>query len=182
MSFLLILLAAFVFSADGPAQSLKVGDKAPDIVMATPEGKEIKLSSLQGQMVLIDFWASWCRPCRKENPEIVKTYHEYKDTEFKNGKGFTVFSVSLDNKDVAWTKAIEADKLTWEHHVSDLKGWNNEAARKYEVRSIPQSYLIDGDGVIVAINPRGSELEKQLKRHLKKKSFFNFWSLQSILF
>lgn len=175
MKYLFIVLVFFITAANLPSQNLQVGDKAPDIVMKGPDGKEMQLSSLRGKMVLIDFWASWCRPCRKENPEIVKTYHEYKDKTFENGEGFTVFSVSLDSKQANWEKAIQADNLTWEYHVSDLKGWDNEAARKYEVSSIPQSYLIDGDGIIVAVNPRGGKLESALKKQQSKKGIFSLF-------
>ncbi len=157
------------------AQHLKEGDKAPDIRMAGLDGKEITLSSLKGKVVLVDFWASWCRPCRKENPGIEKAYQEYKDEQFKNGDGFTVFSVSFDTQQLAWERAIEKDGISWDYHVSDLKGWNSAAAKLYEVNAIPQSYLIDGDGIIIAVNPRGGQLEKELKKYRKKSfSLFNF--------
>lgn len=175
MRYLFIIFTFFISAATTPGQDLEVGDKAPDIVMNGLNGKEMQLSSLRGKMVLVDFWASWCRPCRKEHPEIIKTYQEYKNEDFKNGKGFTVFSVSLDNKRSSWEKAIQADQLPWQYHVSDLKGWDNAAARKYGVSSIPQSYLIDGDGIIVAVNPRGGKLENALKKQLNKKGIFSFF-------
>ena len=110
---------------------------------------------------------------KKENPNIVEVYKKYKDSNFKNGKGFTVLSVSLDFKQEAWEKAIEADLMEWSYHVGDLKGWRNAAAQEYKVKSIPTSYLIDGDGVIVGINLRGDSLESTLKKIRKKKSFFS---------
>lgn len=179
MKYLFIIL--IFLAIDGLGQNLKVGDKAPEITMKDIHGKELKLSSLKGKVVLIDFWASWCGPCRKENPEIVKTYQEYKDKAFKNGDGFTVFSVSLDSKQAAWEKAVTTDNLTWDYHVSDLKGWDNKAARLYHISSIPQSYLIDGDGNIIAVNPRGGALEKELRKIRKKNSpFFDFiWFSQN---
>ncbi|WP_109830783.1 peroxiredoxin family protein [Reichenbachiella versicolor] len=152
------------------AFALEKGEKAPDIILQDVNGKEVRLSSLKGQVVLLDFWASWCKPCRKENPMLVRMYNEYKDVEFENGKGFTIYSVSLDMKKEAWEKAIEKDGLVWDTHVSDLKGWKSAAAKTYSIRSIPQSYLLDGDGNIIAVNPRGERLEKELKKFKKSSS------------
>lgn len=147
---------------------LKIGNKAPDIEYFSPEGKPIKLSSLKGQIVLVDFWASWCPPCRKENPNLVKSYEHFKNATFKNGKGFTVYSVSLDKNKNGWIGAIKSDNLSWDYHVSDLKGWESEAASLYEVRAIPSNFLIDGDGVILARNLRGSALDAKLDKLLTK--------------
>lgn len=144
-----------------------IGDKAPDIAMRDPEGNIRKLSDLKGQVVLIDFWASWCRPCRMENPNVVRTYNEFKDAAFKNGNGFTVFSVSLDQNKAAWLNGIKKDNLVWENHVSDLQGWRNAAAGLYGVNSIPATYLIDGDGVVIKRNLRGQALKNTLTK-LKK--------------
>lgn len=144
-----------------------IGEKAPNIEMANPNGDIIKLSDLEGQIVLIDFWAAWCRPCRAENPNVVKMYNEFKDAEFKDGSGFAVFSVSLDRNKNDWIRAIEQDKLAWSHHVSDLKFWNNAAARLYGVQSIPQTYLIGGDGTILAKNLRGQALRNALTKMQK---------------
>ena len=138
-------------------KALLVGTLAPDIVLPSPEGNVLKLSDLRGKVVLIDFWASWCGPCRRENPNVVRLYDKY------NVKGFEIFSVSLDKDKNAWIKAIKDDKLGWSNHVSDLKYWSSEAAKLYGISSIPSTILLDKDGRIIAKNLRGRELENKLK-------------------
>lgn len=170
---LTILFTLVFISFNLHSQNLKVGDKAPEIIQNLITGEEFHLSELKGKMVLIDFWAAWCKPCRKENPNIVEVYNKYKDASFKNGEGFTVLSVTLDFKKEMWEKAVTDDQLSWPYHVGDLKGWKNEAAVKYNVKSIPASFLIDGDGIIVGINLKGDDLDKKLKKQLKKKSLFS---------
>ena len=170
MKYLATIITLLVSAGTHFGQTLEIGEKAPDIAMTSLDGKEIRLSSLKGQMVLIDFWASWCAPCRKENPMLVSTYREYKDAHFKNGEGFTIFSVSMDMNKTAWRNAVNKDSLEWPNHVSDLKGWRNEAAQLYHIKAVPFCYLIDGDGIVVAINPRGERLETALKK-LKKKRY-----------
>lgn len=133
------------------------GDVAPDIVMNDPNGQERKLSDLRGKVVLLDFWASWCGPCRRENPSVVRAYEKYKD------RGFEVFSVSLDSDASRWKKAIEQDQLTWPNHVSDLAGWRNAASREYGISSIPHTMLIDRDGSILATHLRGQGVESALR-------------------
>ncbi len=157
---------------------IQVGQPAPDIAMPSIDGEEMKLSDLKGQVVLLDFWASWCGPCRRANPHVVETYKKYKN------KGFTVYSVSLDGPDLRrlknaspdqiaaqkangkkrWQAAIDKDGLEWDYHVSDLEKWNCPAAREYGVTGIPKTFLIDKEGMIAAVDPtrRGSlELEIQ---------------------
>jgi thiol-disulfide isomerase/thioredoxin len=149
------------------AVGTNIGDVAPEIEMTDVNGKAVKLSSLRGKMVLIDFWASWCGPCRRENPNVVEAYDKYSKAKFKTAKGFDIFSVSLDQTAEAWKAAITKDNLKWKSHVSDLKGWNNAAAAIYGVRSIPMSFLIDEKGVIVGKNLRGLELHKKFDEYVK---------------
>ena len=140
-----------------PATSTSIGALAPDLAFENPDGKIMKLSDLRGKVVLLDFWAAWCRPCRMENPNVVKVYNKYHE------KGFEVYSVSLDKDKASWVKAIEADGLIWPNHVSDLGQWQSKAAKIYGVSSIPATFLIGKDGRIIAKNLRGAALENALK-------------------
>lgn len=137
-----------------------IGSPAPDFTQQDVEGKDVKLSSFKGKYVLIDFWASWCGPCRQENPNVVNAYNKYKS------KNFTVLGVSLDRTKDKWLEAIKADNLVWTH-VSDLKFWSNAVAVQYKVQSIPQNYLVDPNGLIIAKNLRGEELQSRLAALLK---------------
>ena len=157
--------------SDGSARTVRtgieVGDRAPELVYASPDGENLSLSSLRGKVVLIDFWASWCAPCRRENPNLVKTYKQFRDKSFLNGEGFEIYGVSLDKDKRAWMDAIRADNLMWEYHVSDLKGAASEPGAIYNIMAIPANLLIDGDGIILAKNLRGEMLDDKL-RALKK--------------
>lgn len=163
------------------AEVIQVGQPAPDINLPNPDGKKYALSDLKGQVVLLDFWASWCGPCRKENPNVVKVYDKYKD------QGFTIYSVSLDGPDARktaglsaeqveamkengkqrWVGAIEKDNLMWPYHVSELTKWSSQAGATYGVRGIPKTFLIDRDGNIAAVGLRGAaSIERELQKVL----------------
>lgn len=162
---IIIILGCISVCMRNPRTELKV-DIAPEIELISPNGKVVKLSKLRGKLVLIDFWASWCGPCRKENPNVVEAYLKYKNTKFKNAKGFEVYSVSLDRDEKAWKEAIKTDKLIWKYH-----GWDKEgkASAAYNVSSIPSGFLIDGEGKIVAQGGqlRGVNLHLAIEKQIK---------------
>ena len=137
MKTLRLILLILLFSNFLIAQDLgtKIGDKAIDLSYNNPNGEKMSLSKIKDKLVLIDFWASWCGPCRRENPNLVDAYRKYNKTKFKDGNGFEIYSLSLDKNEDAWVKAINQDQLFWEYHVSDLGGWQSEGSNKYNIRS-----------------------------------------------
>jgi len=141
-------------------KKMAIGQPAPELISFTPTNKEVKLSSFKGKYTLIDFWASWCMPCRQENPNLVRLYNAY------HGKGFDILSVSFDDNPGSWMRAIEDDKLAWTH-VSDLKAWSSPVVIDYRVKALPTSYILDPNGIIIAKNLRGEELEMFLKKTIK---------------
>ena len=144
--------------------AVAIGSKAPNFTAPTPEGEDLSLEDIRGEVTLIDFWAAWCKPCRVENPNIVKIYEKYHD------KGLEIIGVSLDrpNQRDKWLKAIEDDKLPW-HQVSNLEFWNEPVAQLYGIRAIPAAFILDKDGVIVARDLRGQDLENKIAELLNEK-------------
>jgi len=139
-----------------------IGAKAPDFTQTDTNGVAVSLTSLQGKYVLVDFWASWCKPCRAQNPSLLRLYQKYND------KGFTILGVSLDSKKDAWLKAIHNDKLEWQQ-VSDLNLWKNAVAKQYKITYVPQNYLLDTHGVIIGKNLNEDELNEVLEKELTHK-------------
>jgi thiol-disulfide isomerase/thioredoxin len=161
----ILMLGAFIYNA-AVNTTLSKGDMAPEISMASTDGTVLTLSSLKGKYVIVDFWASWCGACRKENQNLVRTYNKYKVAKLKDNAGFTILSVSLDADDVLWKRAISYDKLAWPNHVSDLKKWDNQAAIDYGVTSLPTSFLVDPQGKIIASGNSVTEIETELEKLL----------------
>ncbi|MET4104680.1 TlpA disulfide reductase family protein [Hymenobacter sp. UYP22] len=146
-------------SAPKPAATAPRAALAPEIELPAADGSRLKLSSLRGKYVLVDFWASWCRPCREESPNLRKIYGQF------HSRGLEIVSVSLDDNRARWHQAIAADELTW-YHVSDLRGWQNAAARAYGVRAIPYSVLLDPEGRVLATNLRGRALGQKISEYI----------------
>jgi peroxiredoxin len=160
MKFILSLILLTGFGMSGFSQP-RTGQQAPELTLPDVNGDSIHLSGLQGKVVLIDFWASWCTPCRKNNPHLVALYKKYHE------KGLEILGVSLDDKHENWTDAIQHDKLGW-IQVNDNKGWDAKSALIYGVDAIPASFLVDKNGIVQKTNPEGWELESEI-RHLLKK-------------
>ena len=150
-------------------RTIKIGEPAPELKFEDPSGNTLELGKItRGRVVLLDFWASWCRPCRTANPKLVAMYERYKEKEFKSAKkGFTIVSVSLDQNKEAWVKAIADDKLVWEYHMSDLGGWQSKAASIYGIEFVPQAFLVGPDGKVLAKYMMAEKAEADLQKLLK---------------
>ena len=162
-----LVISIFILCSSLVIPSSSSDVKAPEIELNSPKGKKIKLSKLKGKLVLIDFWASWCGPCRKENPNVVAAYEKYHKSKFKDASGFEVLSVSLDRNEDAWKAAIKKDNLNWKNHVWDKE---HKASSDYDVKSIPMAFLINGEGNIVASGAelRGVNLHLTIDKYLKE--------------
>ena len=165
ITFLFLLTTNIFAQKKANLEGIEIGNMAPEIELPTVDGEVFKLSQLKGKMVLVNFWASWCSPCRKKSPELLKIFNKYKDTDFDDGeKGFEIIYVSLDRNEIAWKNSIEKDSIGDFLNVGDMKGWKCTAAKTYNIRVIPSSVLLDGEGKIIAINISLQDLKKKLKR------------------
>jgi thiol-disulfide isomerase/thioredoxin len=164
----LIFLSSNFNTVYGQSLGTEPGNKAPEIRLPAISGDTIALSSFTGKLVLVDFWATWCSPCLREQPELAQLYKKYKQAEFSNGKGFEIYGVSMDSKKTSWEDYVKKTGIDWTQ-VGDLKFWSSPTAKVYNIQELPFNVLIDGKGLIIAKNLHGEELDKELEKYLKVK-------------
>lgn len=164
---LVVLLMIMLASCDLQQGKYINGVMLPTVELPDSEGQPLALESLKGKLVLVDVWASWCSPCRKQHPKLVEVYNKYHGAQFKNAEGFEVYQISLDSEKALWLEAIAKDNLHWPNHVSELNGWESKVVALYEIEAIPSSFLIDADGKIIGKDLSWFDLSKVLENRLK---------------
>jgi peroxiredoxin len=167
LAFALLLMGGASSTLTAQSTGLEIGNKSPEIKLPTTKGDTITLSSLKGKLVLIDFWGTWCAPCVQEQAELARLYKKYKQASFTNGKGFEIYGVALEAKKPNWENFITKNKINW-IQVSDLKFWRSPVAKAYNIQELPFNILTDGQGVILAKNLHGADLEKGIGKYLRK--------------
>ncbi len=163
----LLLLVLWLGKKWYQAPKFANGYEAPNFTGTKPDGSTLQLQDFRGKLVLIDFWGSWCPPCRAENPDLVKLYNTYHNASFANAQGFEIISIAVETEKEAWLAAIQKDGLLWDTHVSTLERFNDPIVEAYGVKEIPSKYLLNEKGLIIAVNPDTRQLEKLLKERLK---------------
>ncbi|HMQ08771.1 MAG TPA: TlpA disulfide reductase family protein [Saprospiraceae bacterium] len=165
---LIALIAGYGFYYWSKKPSFSNGDTAPDFTAELEDGSPFALNDLTGYYVLIDFWGSWCGPCRKENPDLVKLYYKFSKEEFKDAKGFEIVSIGVENHYSSWKSAIEKDGLVWPYHIPQMERFKSDIVSLYKVKEVPTKFLLNPKGEMMAINASALEMDRLLERRLAK--------------